>query len=161
MSALERIAELHRVSIYFPGMCDACDETWPCPTRRLCDEVAVQATDAAIHNMPTPDDVIAEWRQEAGNAKESPWYFAERIIVLCGDTSQARVDADRLAAAAREVCTECDVRALNGPRRGWCMAHSEYLRSDGCPMARLADALAAHDAARDVKEGLGCERPMG
>lgn len=42
MSALDEIAELHseidRSHLWLPSICDACEQDWPCPTRRLCDE---------------------------------------------------------------------------------------------------------------------------
>ena len=69
--------------------------------------------------------------------RENYWHgtpSTDRILALCDDY-------EALAAAARDAWTPCDVRELNGPRRGWCMAHNQYLRSDGCSMANLGALL--------------------
>jgi len=80
VSALERIAELHRqrVSTWDGSrFCNECSHDCACPTRRLCDEAEPLTL---------------------GDVERMGWNVAER---LGEDVREARADADRLAAAMR------------------------------------------------------------
>ena len=132
MSALERIAELHREisrsHIGLPSICDACEHDWPCPTRRLCDE-------AAQHHAEWGCDECGEAFKRGAEAGRD--HASDECVMA---EMAARADADRLAAALEHVA---DHRTHEGV--------PSYLACPRCVEA-IHSALAAHDAAR-TKEG--------
>ena len=108
MSALERIAELHRPvhEGKWAGRCKTCHLQWPCPTRRLVDEAA---DDGAL--------IVESWCVSCAKSE------AQRDL--------ARADADRLAAALRWLESEAYWESGNGDIYAALAAHDATRTEEG------------------------------
>lgn len=153
MNALDRIAALHTPNPLDPTRCEECVTaagdyaSWPCPTRRLCDE-ALAPPEVCPHGCKHG------WIHEGGSSYKAAWqttrdcplHHPSPLMNALADCDRWKADADRLAATNRDlVQAAMDVAAVPYEQAGqlrWRKQH-EALRG---AIAAWVDVLSAHDA---------------